>query len=167
MGCFTPTLRPNMYGLSLLFQFKFLSLPVERDDFSNIHPANSIWDPPNKLCSSASLTGINYKKSAPWAGTGSDLLDMNLDSLSACKCTGQVKVEEETTSSLGDHCSSSLLSPVQITLGKPKRWSSKNRKWGGFTMIPRCSLHGRILLPFQAFGLVSCVSREPDGSFGG
>lgn len=74
-GCLTPTPPPNMDGFSLLLQFKFLSLPVKRDDFSNIHPANSIWDPPNKLCSSAFLPGINYKKSATGAGMRSGLLD--------------------------------------------------------------------------------------------
>lgn len=75
MGCLTPTPSPDVYGFSSLFQFKFLSLPLKRDDFfSNIHPANSIWDPPNKLCSSVSLTGRNYKKSAIGAGRRSDLL---------------------------------------------------------------------------------------------
>lgn len=170
-GCLTPTPPPNMYGFSLLFQFKFLSLPVKRDDFSNIHPANSIWDPPNKLCSSVSFTGMNYKKSATGAGIGQPFLILNHESLNACKHAGEVNGGDELNALLQVILAPSQpADPVQITSGKPKLQSSKTRKWGTptiITMILTMFLLRRILLPLQALGLVSCVNREPDGSFGG
>jgi hypothetical protein len=63
---------------------KYLNLPPKRKDFSNIHPANSIWDPPNKLCS-ACLKGRNYKNVATGVGKSSGLLILNQETLNAWK----------------------------------------------------------------------------------
>lgn len=164
MGCLTPTPPPNTDGVSLPLWLQFLRLPPQRADFPNIHPADSIWDPPTKLCASASLAHRNYKKSSVGMARRSDPprteLEIERDWTGKAWWTGIMK----------GCCSSPMPARgYRPRWGKPS-WSpqkARSQRHLLWSQLPHDVPVSQELLSFQAFGPVSCVNREPDGSFGG